>query len=98
MTPFQSSAITDIIHTLIFKCIGAFKERQYQDSLALASRKLKYNSKVKVTTNMIPGLLLSCAKLMIQVVHFGSPGWYAGIRIQRNGEWSLGVLHSRATT
>ena len=31
-------------------------------------------------------------------VHFKSPGWYAGIRIQRHGEWSLGVLRSRATS
>ena len=31
-------------------------------------------------------------------VHFRSPGWYAGIRIQRNSEWSLGVLRSRATS
>jgi len=27
-----------------------------------------------------------------------SPGWYAGIRIQRHGEWSLGVLRSCATS
>ena len=31
-------------------------------------------------------------------VHFKSPGWYAGIRIQRHGEWSLEVLCSRVTS
>lgn len=31
-------------------------------------------------------------------MNFKSPGWYAGIRIQRNGEWSQGVLCSGATS
>ena len=31
-------------------------------------------------------------------VHFSTPGWYAGIRITLNGEWSLNVQRSRATT
>ena len=30
------------------------------------------------------------------IVHFKSPGWYAGIRISRKGEWSQKVLRSRA--
>ena len=31
-------------------------------------------------------------------VHFSTPGWYAGTRITLNGEWSLNVQRSRATT
>jgi len=31
-------------------------------------------------------------------VHFSKPGWYAGIRIARSGEWSSTVLRSRAAS
>ena len=31
-------------------------------------------------------------------VHFSTPGWYTGIRITLNGEWSLNVQRSRAKT
>ena len=31
------------------------------------------------------------------VVHYKSPGWYAGITITRNGEWSNTVLRSQST-
>jgi len=31
-------------------------------------------------------------------VYFSTPGWYAGIRITLNGEWSLKVQRSRAKT
>ena len=44
----EEDTITEITHTVVFKCIGAHKERQYQETLALASRKLKENSKVQV--------------------------------------------------
>ena len=30
------------------------------------------------------------------IVHFKNPGWYTGIKITRNGEWSQKVLRSRA--
>lgn len=107
--------------------------------LALASRKLKDNSKVEVKLQPEPdnkydarAIAFMCKiddsswerigyvvrevldevheainkKKILNVsfdwikytVHFRSPGWYAGIRIQRNGEWSLGVLRSRATS
>ena len=32
------------------------------------------------------------------IVHFKNRGWYAGIKITRNGEWSQQVLQSRATS
>ena len=32
------------------------------------------------------------------MVHFKKPGWYAGIMITRDGEWSQTVLHSRANS
>ena len=32
------------------------------------------------------------------IVHFKNKGWYAGIKIARNGEWSQQVLRSRATS
>lgn len=32
------------------------------------------------------------------VVHFKKPGWYAGIMITKNGEWSQTVLRSRANS
>ena len=31
-------------------------------------------------------------------IHFSSPGWYTGIHITLNGDWSLSVQRSRATT
>ena len=31
------------------------------------------------------------------IVHYKSPGWYAGITITRNGEWSNTVLRSQST-
>ena len=31
-------------------------------------------------------------------VHFSKPGWYAGIRIPRSGEWSSTVLCSCAAS
>ena len=43
----EEDTIPEITHTVVFKCIGAHKERQYQETLALASRKLKDNSKVQ---------------------------------------------------
>ena len=32
------------------------------------------------------------------IVHFKSRGWYAVVKITRNGEWSQQVLRSRATS
>ena len=31
------------------------------------------------------------------VPHYKNPGWYAGIKITRDGEWSQTVLRSRST-
>ena len=44
----EENTIPEITHTVVFKCIGAHKKRQYQETLALASRKLKENSTVQV--------------------------------------------------
>jgi len=32
------------------------------------------------------------------IVHYKKPGWYAGIMITRNGDWSPTVLRSRANS
>ena len=70
----EENVIPEITHLVVFKCIGAHKERQYQEILALASQKLKENSKIKLNSNlsqitdMIPRLLLSCVKLTTRVV------------------------------
>ena len=37
---------------------------------------------------------LDCIKRML---YFKHPGWYAGIKITRSGEWSHNVIHSRST-
>ena len=136
----DEDTIPEITHTtVVFKCIDAHKERQYQETLALASRKLKENSKVQVKLQPEPdnrynskAIAFLCKiddsgwvrigyvvrevldevhdaiykKKILNVsfdwikytVHFKSPGWYAGIRIQRYGEWSLVLFHSRATS
>lgn len=131
--------IPKITHTVVFKCIGAHKEREYQETLALASQKLKENSNVQVKLQPEPHNRYNAKAIAFQckiddsswvrigyvvqevldevheainkkkilnvrfdwikyIVHFKSLGWYAGIRIQRSGEWSLGVLCSHATS
>jgi len=45
------------------------------------------------------GKILNVAFEWIRLcVHFSTPGWYAGIRITRNGEWSLKAQRSSAKT
>ena len=65
--------ISEITHTVVFKYIGAHKERQYQETLTLASQKLKEKFKVQVKLQLEPDnrydskTQLSCAKLTTQV-------------------------------
>ena len=119
---------------MIFKCIGAQKERHYQEVLSLANRKIKEGINIPVKIEAEPynqydskAIAFMCKlddhsdwerigyvvqevldevhdaitnKKILDVsfdyikyvVHFKSPGWYAGIKITRNGEWSQKVL------
>ena len=43
-----------ITHTVIFKCIGAHKETEYQDQLELAKKNLKDGNSVAVKLNPEP--------------------------------------------
>ena len=37
----EETTIPEITHMVVFKCIGAHKERKYQETLVLTSQKLK---------------------------------------------------------
>ena len=46
-----------------------------------------------INTNKILGVSFQWIKF---IVYFKTPGWYAGIKITRSGEWSNAVLRSQA--
>lgn len=47
---------------------------------------------------MDDGLILKVQFEWIKyIIHFKNPGWYTGIKVTRNGEWSQTVLRSRST-
>ena len=124
---------------MIFKCIGAHKESEYQDQLELAKKNLKdgnsvavklnpepdnpYDSKaiaflckiddgewkrigyvVKEAANDVHAALNAAHKVLkvafdwIRFKFYHPPGWYAGIRITKSGEWSQQVLLSRSAS
>jgi len=50
----NDDGIPAITHTVIFKCIGAHKETEYQDQLELAKKNLKDGNSVAVKLNPEP--------------------------------------------
>ena len=134
----DDDSVPAITHTVIFKCIGAYKEKRYQEILAIAGRKHENGIKVPVKLQPEPqnrydntaiafvcqindsnweriGYVVTEALEEVHqaiknreilnvafdwikyIVHFKSPGWYAGIRISRKGEWPQKVLRSHAS-
>ena len=50
----ESDATCDITHSVVFKCIGVFKEHRYQETLATVSRKLREREVVPVRLTKEP--------------------------------------------
>ena len=73
-TSEDEDTIPEITHTVVFKCIGAHKERQYHKTLALASQKLKDNSKVQVKLQPEPDNRYD-AKAIAFMCKINDSGW-----------------------